>query len=359
MINSDHRESRLMLRLVSLMLAILIWFQMSGRVAESERILTRSYRPFLEFQTIPGEDIEPKSDYLMVGVTISGPDQVLQQLQEQDIRVEVPLNGLKAGSNHEVTLSPTYVILPKGLEKLVKVERLNPPTVRVDLIQMTTKTLKVQAFPKGKPAENFSMVGEIRLSHPVLKVRGPTKFVDKLDNLITEVDISGLDKTTTGTLQFRSDQLPKDTAIENLGNITFTVVIQEKEDTRILEGDWPVTLEDRLWSMENSDTRVKVNLSGPISALGQIDPAWIVVRANTRIPPPQPKIDPSQEGTTPNKETPVPEVPPDTRLVPLIGSLKIPDNYSFEDPAMAEKITRVRLQCSPARSRSKNKGDRK
>ena len=68
-----------------------------------------------------------------VEVILGGPLPVLEQLQEEDVRVIVDLFGLNPGSH---SVEPQVVVAPTG----VIVESILPATIQVEIVTLTTPT---------------------------------------------------------------------------------------------------------------------------------------------------------------------------------------------------------------------------
>ncbi|HNT69292.1 MAG TPA: CdaR family protein [Syntrophorhabdaceae bacterium] len=120
------------LKLLSLVLAVLLWFVISY-VGESKMSVSVPIS-----RNSPGEAYMVTSiDSEDVLVTINGPVSTLKNMKARDINVYVDLSGLKEG-RHTFNLLKENIQVPKGVE----VERVKPDSITVAIDPVIEKRLK-------------------------------------------------------------------------------------------------------------------------------------------------------------------------------------------------------------------------
>jgi len=345
-----ENESTLMLKLVSLLLALLIWFRISGTVKEKEQIQTQTFTNILlEYQEVP-KSIEPKSSITSFVVNVSGTEKDLKELERTGFHVDLSLGSLRQG-NYTFPLTSENIKFPLELTSL-KFERIIPDTAVVNLIKMIRKEVALEVYTEGEPAEDYSLK-EIVLNPRMVEIEGPAREIEELRFLFGEnINIDGLRANKSGLITLETDQMPEDTVIYGITNLRYTVVIEENSQTLNPKETYPVALENPNWQI-NSQPEVKLEIEGPVTIIRWLDPTWF--QATLSIPRPKPApIDegnPLQSGTQP---LPNEGETPDTLTLPITAKYMVPQEVQDADPDWLAKINRLTLKWTPAEVEVRN-----
>ena len=172
--------------ILALVLALALWFfvmytQSPTRVIE---LTTRRFSAVtLELRNQPVGLLTVRQAAPTVGVTMRGPQLLLEGLRAQDVVAYLDLAGLKEGAHH---LS-VRVSLPHGVEAVSS----SPSRVEVVLDQIISTTVHVQLELTGDlPAGYFAPVGQVTPSTVV--ATGGRRAIARLAPLVILVDASGL-----------------------------------------------------------------------------------------------------------------------------------------------------------------------
>lgn len=169
------------LKLLSLALAVLLWFLIAGQ-KEAER----SLRIPLEFQNIPErlELVDPPP--ASVDVRVRGPSGSLGQVRAGDIVAVLDLGTARPG-RRLFHLMPEDVSTPSGL----RVVQVLPATVALTFEPSATKIVPVVPEIEGDPADGH-VVGAVTASPSTVRVVGPASALERLTEATTEpVSIQG------------------------------------------------------------------------------------------------------------------------------------------------------------------------
>lgn len=175
------------IKIASIIFAVILWFFVMSR-GKTEM----SFNANLEFRNIP-KNLElvgepPKS----VDVWLRGQESSLRGLKIDDVKVSVDLSGAREGEGNYY-IDPKNVKVPFNL----KVVRISPPSIKIRLDNIITKTVEIRPTIVGKPAPGF-VLSRIEVYPSFIKAEGARKMIDPLRFLSTEpVDITGAYKNFT------------------------------------------------------------------------------------------------------------------------------------------------------------------
>lgn len=248
----DH----LPLKLVSLVLAVLLWFVIGEKT--SERGLTVP----IELQNVPG-DLELVGDPTnMVDVRVRASPSVIQRLTPSDVSAVVDLTGAHEGE-HIIHLTSEDIRLPFG----VRVVKIAPSILTMEFERTLQKTVPIRPRISGRPAAGYE-VAELTAEPSEVRVAGPKGRVQRLEGAYTEpVSVAG---ATSNVVQTVNLGLPDPVLrIQGTPRVQVTARIREVHQTRAFEG---VEVEVRGGDVPVQPARVKVVLTGPASALARMSP---------------------------------------------------------------------------------------
>ena len=163
------------LKLVSLGLATVLWFVIAG-----EKTSEMGLSVPVELKNFP-KDLELTGDAVnAVEVRLRASPSIIQSLGPQEVSAHVDLSGVVEGE-HIVNLTADSIRLPFG----VKVVRINPSTLTLNLERTVQKMVPVRARLLGRPAPGYE-VAEVTTSPPEVRVTGPKSRVQEVEGAFTE-----------------------------------------------------------------------------------------------------------------------------------------------------------------------------
>lgn len=349
----EKKEPKIMLRLVSLLLALLLWVNYSGRVDISQTVNQRSFPDvLLTYKNMP-ENIKIMNDrVVMLHVTVSGPDKELESLSATDIIASISLDGSQRGERtlgitaDNISLPPRY----KG----VKVENVVPDIVNLTLEHITRKKVKLLLTTTGLPAADFEILDE-RVTPSEVTLEGPTNLVQDLTLLIGRpVDIEGATQTVAGSFRL-ADTLPRGSyLLESLSDLRYEIVIREKQRTIKVPEPFELDIEtdasdaDQWAEWDIPKEPLTLTYSGPIRDARWFDPTWVrpairLSSANVSYPTPEPLETP--EGIEPPPEEVQTE--PNKALFSIANRWQVPEEIQEEYPDWLDRVSRLTLSWEP------------
>jgi len=163
------------LKLASLALATLLWFIIAG-----EKTSEMGLSVPVELKNFP-RDLELTGDTVnAVEVRLRASPSIIQSLGPQDISAHVDLSGVAEGE-HIMNLTADSIRLPFG----VKVVRINPSSLTLNLERTVQKVVPVRARLLGRPAAGFE-VAEVTTVPPEVRVAGPKSRIQEVEGAFTE-----------------------------------------------------------------------------------------------------------------------------------------------------------------------------
>lgn len=182
-----HPFRRLGLKVVSLVLAALIWLVVSG-----EQLVERGFRIPLEFSNLPA-GLELAGDApTVVDVRVRGSSGALGRLTTGDLVAILDLRQAKAG-RRLFPLSGSDVRAPFGVD----VAYVAPSSLAITFEPHAEKQVAVMPVVEGQPASGYE-VRQVTSDPAVVVVSGPTTAVRSTAEAITEpVSVAGATTTVT------------------------------------------------------------------------------------------------------------------------------------------------------------------
>jgi len=265
------KEPKTMLRLASLLLALLVWVNFSGRKGNED--IERFVHVPLAFEN-QVENTKLVAETYQFQVTLSGSQKDLDALRNEDVKIRIDLRTASPGVNN-FSISSKNVTMPEKLKSL-KVGMIIPQSVKFTIIQTMEKEVSLFVFPNGKPAENYEFI-DLQVTPPKITIVGPVATVSELDQLVPDsIDISGANKNLSGRIQFDYErQIGRDVVIKNNPEINYTVFISEKQSSRSFAKTYELDPPD-LEGYTAKKTSFKLAISGPITAVDWFKPEWVV-----------------------------------------------------------------------------------
>jgi YbbR domain-containing protein len=247
------------LKLLSLAFAFGLW----SFVNFGERDTEEALKVPLELRNIPASLVitSPRVDF--IDLRVVGPRTLLGRIDRNRLSISLDLSGVRPGpAVFRVSTDPLN--LPRG----VRVVRINPAVVTLDLQRVARKTVPVQLQLDGEPPTGFKLVSA-RIAPEVVEITGPASDLKDVESIQTgPLAIGDADAgiiTRELALESTGDYLSY-----NVSRVTAEVRIEEVQVRRELEAvavEVRNTTEDALVS----PTTVKVTVRGPKRMVGAIE----------------------------------------------------------------------------------------
>lgn len=168
------------LKLMSVLLAVILWFQVAGELPQTQRMV-RGVR--VNMRSLPENlavaDIEPET----ITVYVRGRGQGFYQLSKEDFEAQVDLSGAHAGRLSYVV---DRVEVPKG----VTLADFQPGEVIVRTEPVVEREIPVTVAVRGKPASGYR-VGLAKSAPLRVVVRGTERVVGSVRSVRAAIDIEG------------------------------------------------------------------------------------------------------------------------------------------------------------------------
>ena len=247
------------LKLISLTLAVLLWFVIGEKTSE------RGLSVPVELQNVP-RDLELVGEPTnLVDVRVRAAPSVIQRLTPGDVSAQIDLSGVREGE-HIVHLTADDIRVPFG----VRVVKITPSIITMGFERTLQKTVPIRPRLLGRPAAGFE-VGEVVAEPGEVRVAGPKSRVQEMESAYTEpVSVEGAGTTVVETVNLGLDDPVL--RIQGSPRVRVTARVREVHETRILDG---VEVEVRGGALPVTPSRVRVVLAGPASALARVKPAEV------------------------------------------------------------------------------------
>ena len=210
------------LKLLSLLLAVALWFAVSGE----ERTET-SLHMALEFANLPAQMAMVGDVPSELQVRIIGPQSVVNRLSQSRLTQTVDLANHKSGP-YAFYLGPSNFSFPQG----VMVIRIQPNPLIIRLSPTISATLPIKPVLVGNLPEGYELKSAETKPAQVM-VRGPEEELENLNFLPTHpIELNGLTESSTvrTDLDFKNLHL----TLKSQAPILAELVIQPKTLTRTL-----------------------------------------------------------------------------------------------------------------------------
>ncbi len=249
--------NNLPLKLFSLLLAFLLWFQTSGQ----NEVQTTVAIP-IEFTNMP-RDLEITNEYpKSVNVLIT--KQGSARLDEKTLSLVVDLRNAQPGIAVLPLTEDNIKNLPSGTSSGDFEQR----RLRLQFERTRRKLVKVNPDIVGLPAEGFSK-GPIQVYPAEVLISGPQSKIEKITSAGTEtIDISGKDSTFTQTVNLDLDDIS--IRIEETNSVDVIVNIEEKRDEMKFRVPVRPAEDEQRIALINYRT-VEITISKPASWEGRIN----------------------------------------------------------------------------------------
>ncbi len=255
------------LKLLSLLLALALWFAVSGEV----RIETGLHMA-VEFVNLPAKMVITGEIPAELQVRVIGPRSIVNKLSQGRLTQTIDLSAIKAGP-HTVYLGPNSFSFPRG----VAVTRIQPNPITINLASSITATLPIKPVVAGSPPEGYELRG-IKVRPEQVTVSGPADELTDLKFIPTHpIDVRHLTEMTVMAtdLDFKNLHLSLKSQVPILAELD----LQPKLLTRTLP-EVPVMPEPGPAILRPA--QVAVTVQGPWPLVKDLKPGDLKATVDTR-----------------------------------------------------------------------------
>ncbi len=242
------------LKLVSLFLAIFLWYVVGG-----ESTVDMNVKIPVEIINLPSNLIISNEYKKELEISVTGPQSVIRNLERSHVSKTVDLSEASPGPV-VVKNEPTSIPLPWG----IKLHRVNPAEFIVQLDELIEKKIPIQPITAGKMNPGYKLIS-VMLEPANITVTAPKTILGDLKTINTKPLEIG--KLTSSTMAHTSlDLSPKIAAIIGEPVVTASIIIEERQEHRSIS-NFPIPLseKDKKRGVHFAPARVKVMLSIPYS----------------------------------------------------------------------------------------------
>jgi YbbR domain-containing protein len=187
--------SNIGLKILSVALAMSLWFFVTYR-GQSEMAIDVP----LEFKNVPKGLEILRQNIKKVSLNISGHERLLKALRPIDVRVIIDMSKAKKGEA-VYYLAKENVIIPRT----VKVQRIEPVSVKVTLDESISKVVPVKAYVIGAPERGYR-IKSIDVKPSVMEIEGAKTEMARISLLRTDpIDITGMDSDITQNVKINTN----------------------------------------------------------------------------------------------------------------------------------------------------------
>lgn len=176
--NGNGLLSNLWLKLLSLLLAITVWFVVS--TPRREPVSERAFAAPLSLVRMPREMAITTQVPDSVTVRLRGRASELRSLSSQNLEVTLDLNWVTPGEAN-ITMGRQAINVPPGIE----VVAMEPSKVRFRVEQVRQKLVSVRPLLIGQPPRGY-IAGDPTVNPDHALVQGPISLVRNLEDVATE-----------------------------------------------------------------------------------------------------------------------------------------------------------------------------
>ena len=256
-----------LLKLFSILLAIALWFTVSGEERTETTITIALELANLHKNLMVTSEVPPA-----IQVRVVGSRSIVNNLSQSRLTQTLDLNGYKSG-RHIFSLGPNSLSLPRGVEVI----RIQPNPITLTLAATITRTLPVKPVLENNPAEGYELVS-FNTRPAQVTVKGPAPELAELQFISTlPIDLSFLKEPTViaTDLDFKNLHL----ALKDPVPILADIQIGPKALTRTFS-EVPVMTDPQ--AARVSPAQVTLTLKGPWPQVQGLTAANLKVWVDTR-----------------------------------------------------------------------------
>lgn len=245
----------LALKLVSLGLAVALWFVIAGEKTSEIGLLVP-----VELQNFP-KDLELTGDPVdSVEVRLRASPGIIQRLGPGDVSAQLDLAGARDGERI-VHMTADNIRVPFG----VKVVKISPSIITMNLEGTLQKVVPIRPRLIGRPAPGYE-VAEVGAEPPEVRMTGPKSRVQEVESAFTEpLSVDGAQASVTDTVNIGLEDAVL--RIQGSPRVRVTARVQEQREKRAFDG---LRVEVRGGAATVRPETVRIVVAGPASVLRRL-----------------------------------------------------------------------------------------
>ncbi len=212
----------LLLKLISLVLAIVLWVMVGG-----EDVIEKSIQVPVEVINLP-QDLVISNQYKKeLEVSLRGPRSVINELKDQSIVRLIDLSKEEPGT---IVFSNDndHIIVPRSLT----VQRVQPSSIILSLDKISKKQVPIVANTVGQVADGYELKS-IRMSPDFIVISGPETILKNVDELQSDY-ISLNSMTATQQLQVPLNLSQAVVGLIGETTVTADITVVAKETVQVV-----------------------------------------------------------------------------------------------------------------------------
>jgi YbbR domain-containing protein len=167
------------LKLIALLLACIVWFNVSA--PRRERVRERIVTAPISLVGLTNDLVITTDIPSSVAVRVRGRTSDLRALATASLDVPVDLSWIQQPGDVEISIRPQAINVPADIE----VFSIEPNKVRFRIEQLRQRAVPIRPFLAGQPPAGY-LVGEPAADPPLALVSGPASQILKLSEVATE-----------------------------------------------------------------------------------------------------------------------------------------------------------------------------
>lgn len=184
-------------KIISIAFSIMFWFYVMGDI--NPEVTTTLENLSVELLNVAelsesGLVIIGQTDYA-VQVKIGGRRNDVYKISAEDIKISADTRGFQSGINS----IPLEITVPAGVE----LKDFAPKQIKVELDRVVQKPKPVQIIRVNRPIDGF-MAEPPRVEPQEILVLGPETFVNNVDKVFGEIDVSGLTEPVSKNIPLKA-----------------------------------------------------------------------------------------------------------------------------------------------------------
>lgn len=255
-------ENKNVLKVLSLLLAIVLWAFVLGEVNPTvKKTITKIPVEFTNVEQLESRDLAmATTEGYYVDVVVEGARSDVGKLEVSDIHAVADLYGYTKGENH--------VSVDVTVPGSVSLEEIKTPEITVVLEELVSVSKPVTVEFVGTTAENTE-ASLVEASPAQVEVKGAESVIKKVDTVRVQVDISELTETADTFYEVPSAWTKKGTLVKDVSISANTVEVEA-----VLHHTKVVSLELKVTGDPEGDAEVtipkEITIKGTVEALARI-----------------------------------------------------------------------------------------
>lgn len=247
------KKNKLIPKLVSILLAVLLWGYIS-----SSKTGSVEFKSFLNYKGLDDDLIVSRISQKNINVEIRGRKDDLKNINSRNIKLMIDLAAAEPNVLQIYKLQYQKIDLQDDFDI-----RLDPPEVKVLVERKITRNVRIVPRYSGSAGKGF-MIGRIRTNPEYVKITGPGSVINNMGVIYTD-KIPVDDRNLTYRQDIKIEKVNEEVLEYNLSKVNVTVPVLENHEVTSME--IPVVIVNKTKGLNyifNTD-RVKINVIVPVN----------------------------------------------------------------------------------------------